>query len=73
MAKKTTTKTQPTYSFTAIIAGIVGALVSLSVGAGMANSILTLEPIIPAIITAVAGWIVIVGTILSIVMALFGK
>lgn len=73
MAKKTTTRTQPTYSLTAIIAGIVGALVSLSVGAGMANGVLTLAPVIHPIVTEVAGWIVIVGTILSIVMALFGK
>lgn len=73
MAKKTK-KVKATTSIAAVIAWIVGVLVSLSVGAGMANEILTLETLyIPAIVTVVAGWIVIVGTILSVVMAIFGK
>jgi hypothetical protein len=57
-----------------ILAGLVGVLVSLSVGAGMANKVLTLESLyIPVILTVIAGWIIIVGTILSLVMVLFGE
>jgi hypothetical protein len=73
MAKKTKTE-KATLNLAALIASIVGALVSLSVGAGMANRVLTLESLyIPSIVTVIAGWVVIVGTILSIVMALFNK
>lgn len=75
MAKKQKTKSKiekTTVSIAGIIAALVGVLVSLSVGSGMATEVLTV-PYIPAIVTVVAGWIVIVGTILSVVMALFGK
>ena len=65
-------KEKGTAKIAGIIAWIVGVLVSLSVGAGMANEVLTV-PYIPAIVTVVAGWIVVIGTILSVVMALFGK
>jgi cytochrome c biogenesis protein CcdA len=70
MVKKT--KEKVTTSIAGIIAGIVGVLVSLSVGSGMATEVLKVPYILP-IITVVAGWIVIIGTILSVVMALFGK
>ena len=76
MAKKTnsTRVSKKTISLAGMVAGIVGILVSLSAGAGMATRVLTLEVLlIPQIITVIAGWIVIIGTILSIVMALFGK
>lgn len=73
MAKKAKTE-KGSAKIAALLAWIVGVLVSLSVGAGMANKVLTLESLyIPTIVTVVAGWIVIVGTILSVVMALFGK
>lgn len=73
MAKKTKNKVEKTTtSIAGIIAGLVGILVSLSVGSGMATEVLTV-PYIPVLMTVVAGWIVIVGTILSVVMALFGK
>jgi purine-cytosine permease-like protein len=55
-----------------IVAWIVGILVSLAVGSGMIQEILTI-PGIPAVVTVVAGWIVVVGAIVSIVMAIFGK
>jgi hypothetical protein len=71
MAKKTKTE-RATISLASIIAGLVGVLVSLSVGSGMASRVLTV-PYIHPVITAIAGWIVIIGTILSLVMALFGK
>ena len=76
MAKKTKAGNvaKATTSIAGIIAWIVGVLVSLSVGAGMAVGTLNLELLkIPLQVTVVAGWIVIIGTILSVVMALFGK
>ena len=74
-------KEKGTVKIAGIIAWLVGVLVSLSVGAGMAvrdvtlgRPVLTLEALyIPVVVTMVAGWIVIIGTILSVVMALFGK
>ncbi len=71
MAKKTKLE-KGTIGIAGIIAWIVGVLVSLSVGSGMATEVLTIPYIYP-IITVIAGWIVIVGTILSVIMALFGK
>lgn len=71
MAKKTKKEKAPA-KIAGLIAWIVGVLVSLSVGAGMADQVLTV-PYIHPLVTVVAGWIVIVGTILSVIMALFGK
>lgn len=59
-------------SITGLIAWLVGILVSLAVGSGMINGVLTI-PYIPAIITAIAGWIVVIGAIISVIMAIFGK
>lgn len=74
MTKKQQTKKESKISLATIIVSIVGTLVSLSVGAGMANRVLTLESLyIPAIVTVVTGWVVIIGTILSIVISLFEK
>ena len=50
-------------------AWLTGILVSLAVGFGMINEVLTI-PSIPEIITVVAGWIVVVLTIASIVLAI---
>ncbi|MCK4650489.1 hypothetical protein KAT36_04640 [Candidatus Pacearchaeota archaeon] len=55
-----------------IIAWIVGILVSLSVGSGMIDRTLTI-PMIPTIITIVAGWIVVVGAIVSLILVIFNK
>ena len=59
-------------SLMGVIAWIVGILVSLAVGAGMIDQTLTI-PGIPAIITIIAGWIVVVGAIISVIMAIFKK
>ena len=48
---------------------ITGILVSLAVGFGMTEGILTI-PMIPEMITVVAGWIVIVLTVLSVILAI---
>ncbi len=57
--------------FLNFIAWLTGVLVSLAVGFGMvgANPALVI-PWIPLIITQIAGWIVIVTTIVSVVMAI---
>jgi hypothetical protein len=55
-----------------IVAWIVGVLVSLAVGSGMIDGTLNV-PGIPGIVTIIAGWIVVVGAILSVIMAIFGK
>ncbi len=71
MAKKTNNG-KVIMKLSSIIAWVVGVLVSLSVGSGMAYKVLTI-PYVPPIVTIVAGWIVIVGTILGIIVALFEK
>lgn len=61
MAKKT--------EFMQIIIWIVGVLVSLAVGFGMTSLTLSI-PYIPDVVTQIAGWIVVIGTIVGVVMAL---
>lgn len=55
-----------------ILIWIVGVIVSLAVGSGMIDSTLRI-PGIPGIITIIAGWIVVVGAIISVVLAIFNK
>ena len=55
-----------------ILTWIVGVIVALAVGSGMINGILAV-PGIPAIVTVIAGWVVVVGAIISIILAIFGK
>jgi len=59
-------------SIMGILAWIVGVLVSLAVGSGMIDMTLTIPAITP-IITQVAGWIVVVGAIVSVILAIFSK
>ena len=59
-------------SLLGILAWVVGVLVSLSVGSGMIQEVLFI-PGIPSIITVVAGWIVVVGAIVSVILAIFSK
>ena len=56
-------------SFLDAVMWVVGVLVSLAVGFGMTSGTLSI-PYIPAIVTMVAGWIVVVGTILGVIMAI---
>ena len=51
---------------------IVGVIVALAVGSGMIDSTLGI-PGIPSIVTIVAGWVVVVGAILSVILAVFNK
>ena len=54
-----------------ILAWITGVLVSLAVGFGMINGSLEVPYI--GIINQVAGWVVVIGAVVSVVMAIFGK
>ena len=55
-----------------IITWIVGVLVALAVGSGMIDRTLSI-PGIPEIITVVACWVVVIGAILSVILAIFNK
>jgi len=59
-------------NFIGIIMWIVGILVALAVGSGMIDETLTV-PAIPTIITVVAGWTVVIGAILSVILTIFHK
>ena len=55
-----------------ILVWIVGVISALAVGSGMIDGTLTI-PAIPGIITIVAGWVVVVGAILSLILAVFSR
>ena len=55
-----------------ILIWLVGILVSLAVGSGMIDGTLNV-PGIPEIIIIVSGWIVVVGAIISVILAVFNK
>tara|TARA_Y100000310_G_scaffold345856_1_gene471532 strand:+ start:14110 stop:14301 length:192 start_codon:yes stop_codon:yes gene_type:complete len=59
-------------SIVGILGWVVGVIVSLAVGSGMINGTLTV-PGIPDIITVVAGWVVVVGAVVGVVLAIFNK
>jgi uncharacterized membrane protein len=58
-------------SLMGIFAWSVGILVSLAVGAGMIDGTL----VIPGLnqVTVVAGWAVVIGAIISVILAIFNK
>lgn len=55
-----------------VLMWIVGILVSLAVGSGMIDRTLSI-PGIPEVITIIAGWIVVIGAIVSVIVAIFNK
>lgn len=63
---------KPVSSLVNLIAWITGILVSLAVGFGMIDKVLTVRWI-PEIATVVAGWIVVILTIISIVLVIANK
>ncbi len=63
---------KPVSNLVNLAAWITGVLVSLAVGFGMIDQVLTVRWI-PNIITVVAGWIVVVLTVASIVLAIANK
>jgi len=52
-----------------IVAWVTGVLVSLAVGFGMVNGTLPVK-YIPVEVTAVAGWIVVILTLLGVILAM---
>ena len=56
----------------AFVAWVTGVIVSLAVGFGLANDILRV-PYIPVIITEIAGWIVIVLSLLGLLLAIIDR
>lgn len=65
-------KARPISMLVNIAVWITGILVSLAVGFGMINGVLIVRWI-PAIITIWAGWIVVILTILSIILAIIER
>ncbi|MBT6690013.1 hypothetical protein HN903_04430 [archaeon] len=59
-------------SLVGILTWIVGILVSLAVGSGMIDGTLSI-PMIHSTITAVAGWVVVAGAIISVIVSIFSK
>lgn len=59
-----------------ILAGAVGAIVALAVGSGMIDKTLTVPGISGiggGIIVIVAGYVVVIGAILSLILVIFNK
>ena len=55
-----------------LVAWLTGVLVSLAVGFGMADGVLAIRWI-PGVVTQVAGWIVVVLTLVSVVLAIVDR
>jgi len=64
-------KVKPVSSLVNIVAWITGIIVSLAVGFGMIGGTLTVPYI--GVTTVIAGWIVVVLTLLSVVLAIANK
>jgi hypothetical protein len=62
-------KGKPVTNLVNLAAWITGVLVSFAVGFGMIDEVLTVRWI-PSIVTIVAGWIVVVLTVISVVLAI---
>lgn len=54
------------------IAWLTGIIVSLAVGFGLINDVLAI-PYIPLIVTHIAGWIVIILSLLGLLLAIIDK
>ena len=63
---------KPVSNLVNLAAWLTGVLVSLAVGFGMIDQVLTVRWI-PASVTMIAGWIVVVLTIISVVLAIASK
>ena len=59
-------------SILSFIVGLAGVLVSLAVGFGLIDGVLTVRWI-PEVVTMIAGWIVVVLTIIGLILALVNK
>jgi len=69
-------KGKPVTNLVNLAAWITGVLVSLAVGFGMAQGTLTvpwLDAINAGVLTVIAGWIVVILTIVSIILAIANR
>ena len=55
-----------------VLTWAVGLIVALAVGSGMIDKTLII-PGIPEMITIVSGWVVVVGAIVSLILAIFNR
>ena len=55
-----------------ILIWITGTIIALTVGSGMVDKTLTVSGI-PEVITLIAGWVVVVGAIICVILAVFTK
>ena len=62
-------KGKPVSNLVNVLAWLTGVLVSLAVGFGMVDKILTVRWVLP-VITVWAGWIVVILTIVSVILAI---
>ena len=51
------------------VAGLTGIIVSLAVGFAMTGEVLSV-PYIPVIVSVVAGWVVVITTLITVVLAI---
>ena len=65
-------KGKPVSNLVNLAVWITGILVSLAVGFGMADQVLTVRWI-PVSITVIAGWIVVILTVVSVVLAIANR
>lgn len=62
-------KTRPISTLVSLVVWLTGILVSLAVGFGMIDGVLTVKWILP-VITMWAGWVVVILTLLSVILAI---
>ena len=62
-------KGKPVSSLVSLAAWLTGVLVSLAVGFGMADGVLKVRWI-PEVVTVAAGWLVVILTVVSVVLAI---
>ena len=67
MAKK-----RPISTLVSLVVWLTGILVSLAVGFGMIDGVLSVKWILP-VITMWAGWVVVILTLLSVILAIADK
>lgn len=65
-------KTRPISTLVSLVVWLTGILVSLAVGFGMIDGVLTVQWILP-VITMWAGWVVVILTLLSVILAIADK
>ncbi|MBT4135498.1 hypothetical protein HOD75_03560 [archaeon] len=62
-------KGKPVSNLVALSAWLTGILVSLAVGFGMVDKVLVVRWM-PEVVTVVAGWVVVVLTVISVILAI---